>query len=409
VLQLAFLVFQDCHKYTGLRWKFNIYPASPHAEKIIFCSNWLKIQTQLQHYFCDMPTLCLVGNCPSSGSTFLADLLDSSSHTACGPELEFFCNPDLYRFENYRHRPKTGSIGSLRPTGIFHQHQSFPAYGLTKKAFKEMIQKASSLQVFFDQFAGQYLQFRKKSMNGVVFEKSPANSFTAAKFLAANPKGYFIHLVRNPLNVYASLRKRGLGKYTACSSWLIDVAPLMEIKDHPRLITISYEDLISKPYELTSDLIFRVSGLSIPSSDIQEAHLKNHYRASKVKRIRTWEVKNNVMQVKNANTKHIPDDILEDFASAMYLRIGKKYARHYGLPTVHFIQAIHHFGYYEVVCRILHERKILVNPTIPKPEKRESRKLKAKWIREVLKGHLGIQDFEMHRQAVELELGGEKK
>jgi hypothetical protein len=193
-----------------------------------------------------------------------------------GQNWSFFCNPELYQFENYRKRQKTGSIGSLRPTGIFHQTGAFPAYGLTKKLLKEMIREAPSLQAFFDQFACYYLNFREKSNKGVVFEKSPANSFTAEKFLAANPKGYFVHLVRNPLPAYASLRKRGLGKYTACASWLIDVAPLMEINDHPRLITLSYENLISKPYEVTFELIFKTTGLSIPPEDIQKAHLKNH-------------------------------------------------------------------------------------------------------------------------------------
>jgi hypothetical protein len=108
------------------------------------------------------------------------------------------------------------------------------------------------------------------------------------------------------------------------------------------------------------------------------------------------------MQVKNANTKSIPNEILEDFARAMYLRIGKKYAAYYGLPAVHFIQAIHHFGYYEAICKTLHERKIIANPTIPTPEKHENRKLKTKWLREVIKGHLGVRDFDLHRQAMEL-------
>ncbi|MDQ3564821.1 MAG: sulfotransferase, partial [Pseudomonadota bacterium] len=41
-----------------------------------------------------------VGCCPSSGSTLLADLLDSVPGLLCGPELNILCVERAYRYDN---------------------------------------------------------------------------------------------------------------------------------------------------------------------------------------------------------------------------------------------------------------------------------------------------------------------
>ena len=46
-----------------------------------------------------------IGNAPSSGSTFLADLLDSLCFAACGPELHLLSPLSHYKdMTNMRHR-----------------------------------------------------------------------------------------------------------------------------------------------------------------------------------------------------------------------------------------------------------------------------------------------------------------
>lgn len=99
-------------------------------------------------------TLSLVGNAPSSGSTLLADLLDSTLLTACGPELEFFCNKRLYNFREFQKAPdKTSNVVTLRATGIFPRYDRLSAYRLNRSGLKRMIRNASSLKNFFDTFA----------------------------------------------------------------------------------------------------------------------------------------------------------------------------------------------------------------------------------------------------------------
>ena len=82
---------------------------------------------------------CLVGNVPSSGSSLLSDLLDSTTYTASGPEIEFFCNKYLYDFAWFQNNfGKTSHLFNLRSTGIFPRYDRLDAYGLTKIKLKKM-------------------------------------------------------------------------------------------------------------------------------------------------------------------------------------------------------------------------------------------------------------------------------
>ncbi|MCK4882859.1 MAG: hypothetical protein KAR31_11720 [Candidatus Omnitrophica bacterium] len=90
--------------------------------------------------------LCIIGNSPSSGSTLLADLLDSTNVSACGNELNLFSNKNIYNFtefkKNIRRSSATFSVGRIRNTINVHR---LYGYGLNEKEFVEFIKSSENL------------------------------------------------------------------------------------------------------------------------------------------------------------------------------------------------------------------------------------------------------------------------
>jgi len=78
-------------------------------------------------------------------------------------------------------------------------------------------------------------------------EKTPSNAFTLHHFLDTFPGGYVIHIVRHPLDAIASLTNRGMSEYNAVAVYLLNTAMALELINHPRVITIKYEDLVIDP------------------------------------------------------------------------------------------------------------------------------------------------------------------
>ena len=102
-----------------------------------------------------------IGNSPSSGSTFLADLLDSTPHTACGPETNLFSINTLYRFDTFRENMKKSTAC---PAVYFDRNilnfNDLCAYGLNEKKLGELLDRSSTLTEFLNCFAVHYLTLR---------------------------------------------------------------------------------------------------------------------------------------------------------------------------------------------------------------------------------------------------------
>ena len=144
----------------------------------------------------------IVGCPPSSGSTFFADLLDSSTHTACGEEINIFSTKKFYDFHRFKKNILKRSLSSVYlysegiNTNILHQ------YGLDVPSLKELMRQSSSASEFGDLFSKHFLTLRGKNNQGVVFEKTPQNIICIESFLQEFKNSYFIFLVRNPVFVY---------------------------------------------------------------------------------------------------------------------------------------------------------------------------------------------------------------
>ncbi|MGD9107956.1 MAG: sulfotransferase [Gammaproteobacteria bacterium] len=291
--------------------------------------------------------LALVGNSPSSGSTFLADLLDSTDYSACGPELGLLCNNKIYNFDNFKLNPHIrSSISSLYTSGSRIDFSQLPCYGIGEKNFLELLKKSNSLTEFINKFAYNFLVLRNKNTEGVVFEKTPQNITCIGEFLKNFPKSYFIHVVRNPAYVYLSLKKRDFSPYIALGTWLIEVAKYVKYKSNPNVILVKYEDLVSKPYSMISDIMQRILGVDLSANEIEKSYANNKYRAIFEVKLPTWSIKQHGI-IANANKSNFCVSELTWLKSLMNYKISTGYAEKFDLAKISFVDALKEFGYYD--------------------------------------------------------------
>ena len=292
--------------------------------------------------------ISLIGNAPSSGSTFFADLLDSSHISACGNELNIFSNRKFYNYCNFKRNPWSKSISSIYlkregiNTNVLHH------YGLNKFEIEKLLNMSESPLNFSQNFSKRYLALRGKVTTGVTFEKTPQNILCIGEFLKACPESYFIFLLRNPLHVYVSLRNRGFSQYMSLVTWYLEILKYLTYKNHPRVLLIRYEDLISFPYEVTGSLIERVSGIMVDPSMLESSFSTNEYRKIFSIRLESWKTKK-VGLVVDCNEKKIPKNYREEFNSLFSLTINKSYARLFDLADISAIDAVNELGYDQVI------------------------------------------------------------
>ena len=287
--------------------------------------------------------MILIGNSPSSGSTLLADLLDSVPSFACGGELDVFSQRSCYTdFETVKkkglckhHTPATYIIRQ-----ILFKPSSLKDYNLDTNLMLSLLRESDTFLDFCKKIEGHYLRFRKKQ---VWIEKTPRNIHCAELFLDLFPDSYFIHIVRDPAYVLRSLIKhRGFPTYIALSVWLTSVLFAYKIEGSTRLITVRYEDLVQSPFVVTSNILHK-AGFTVSSDEIEKNYIRNRYRPN-TSRLKSWGI-SEYGTIGNANTPYDSDE-LRDVLYAMYCsRISKSYARKYCLPQKSVLEMIDHFGY----------------------------------------------------------------
>ena len=187
-----------------------------------------------------------IGNAPSSGSTLLADLLDSLPFAVCGPELNLFSLSKYY--SNFKKAKQNHSLSS-KSALIYQGRQRLlteylGAYGLNREKIIAIYAESANFTDFCNKLFEAFGKFRGKDCQ-VFFEKTPQNIHCARSFLNTFKDGFFLHIVRNPLYVYKSLIQRNLPPYIAANTWLIDVSRAYQLINHPRLIEVKYETLIN--------------------------------------------------------------------------------------------------------------------------------------------------------------------
>ncbi|MEM7230910.1 MAG: sulfotransferase, partial [Planctomycetota bacterium] len=186
-----------------------------------------------------------IGNPPSSGSTYLADLLDSLPFAVCGPELNLFAVSA--HFLDWT-RARENGLPNSRSAAAYVRRQRLEQwrlanYGVDRVSLNRMVSESDSFPEFCEELFRVFSTLRGKDCR-LFFEKSPQNIHCVREFLESFPDSYFVHLVRDPLYVFRSLLKRGFPPYVTMATWLIDEAQAFGVRDHERVISLRYEDLV---------------------------------------------------------------------------------------------------------------------------------------------------------------------
>lgn len=207
----------------------------------------------------EAPRVMFLVGAPRSGTTWLQLLLSSSPAIATANETHLFSaylRSLFLRWENFQSQE--------RDIGLHHLFDQ-----------EEFFQK---IRGFSDAVLSKILAGKLGAT--LVLEKSPNHALYWEDILAVYPDAYFLHLVRDPRAVVASLRAagRGWGKSWASPGvmdnahlWLRHVGKAVEIQRHTdRYLQCRYEDLMSAPADYLSS-IFSWVGLKRSVDECQKA------------------------------------------------------------------------------------------------------------------------------------------
>lgn len=189
----------------------------------------------------DTRPLFIIG-CMRSGTTLARDLLRRQPATICPEETHYFRFGEPFRSPVYSN--------ALQKNATLKKHREID--GIDEAAFHELYSKARSkgelLRAHVD-----YVARTRRLRTYRWFDKTPQNVYGLPLIRAEFPKARFLHLVRNPLNVVASLKLGRVVKvsdiHAACNCWIEAVniiqqfAPILGTD----LLELRYEDLTADP------------------------------------------------------------------------------------------------------------------------------------------------------------------
>ncbi len=196
----------------------------------------------------------LIGCSPSTGSSLLRRMLNRHSKIFCGSETYLFSKEALYTDWHRSHKKlMRPSLFGLSNAGwhIFVGVELGEDYQYSKLDFKNLLaKKHDSFSSFAHAFYDPLMQKNRKR---VWVEKSPSNAFTLDLFLQEFRNGKAIHIVRDPLDVIASLYNRGMTMYNATAVCLLNMSKIMN-STSTKILTIKYESLVTNATEVLSDV-----------------------------------------------------------------------------------------------------------------------------------------------------------
>lgn len=332
-----------------------------------------------------------IGNAPSSGSSFLADLVDSLPYAVCGPEIhlfsvkDFFSNYDKVKRQRYT-SAKCPACYSFRMGLLLSE---LHAYGLNWEMIRRFLAESADFPAFCQKFFEHFAGIRGKDAS-LFFEKSPQNIHNAKLFLETFPGSVFVHIVRNPLYIYSSLRKRNFPPYIAAMTWLIDEAAAFQLRDHPGFYTIYYEDLVLEPYKTVTKFCNHL-GYTMSEPELAQLYKENKYRALFTKKISSWTV-NEYGKIENANKKQITDEDLRALSYMYQSRITDGYAEIFNLPPLLFSEVSQTYDYQ--LWRLVNKSYTLPNW----PDFQSIRLLFRKWRMDFIRFDAKIRDLLFYLQ-----------
>jgi hypothetical protein len=181
--------------------------------------------------------------CVRSGTTMLRNLLRGIPHLVCPEETQY-----------YRWAEPFGSPAFIRSTqGIQLMKKHRQIDGVSEETFEEVIGGARSRRDLYVRYLEAFKAAKGKP-DARWFDKSPQNVYGLPLLLHDFPEAKVVHIVRNPLNVVASLAEGKViampNALAAANYWTEAVSIFNTIRPlcADRSYEIRYEQLTDDPH-----------------------------------------------------------------------------------------------------------------------------------------------------------------
>ena len=180
--------------------------------------------------------------CVRSGTTLTRDLLRRQPAVICPEETHYFRYGDPIRTGAFNQR--------LLKAGTLRKHREMD--GIPEQEFHKMLTRSRSRAELLCRHV-DYMARSRGLDSYRWFDKTPQNVYGLPMIMGEFPKARFLHIVRNPLNVVASLK---LGKqmhvsdiYGAINYWIEAVTIIRQMTPALKgaLLEIRYEDIVDDP------------------------------------------------------------------------------------------------------------------------------------------------------------------
>jgi hypothetical protein len=180
--------------------------------------------------------------CVRSGTTMLRDVLRRHPNLAAPEETHLFRWTEPFGTEAY--------MRGVRSNPVLKRLREMD--GVSEEEFSAMLTASHSRADLYFRYMKVFMERRKPGATRW-FDKTPQNVYGAAMIAASMPHSRFVHIVRDPVNVVASLRIGKVMKIErltgAVNYWreAIDIMATMRRATPRRVHELRYEDFMQDP------------------------------------------------------------------------------------------------------------------------------------------------------------------